>query len=423
VTTPAKAMSSLASPDAPLLAGAGSRTAVGLAALAPLAAGMLATMIPVTMLVPMLRELVRTRFGVDPFWAHAFMSVNMLGAILFAPLGGLLADRLHAPRRWIAAALLVDALCLLGMRYAPNFQTLMTLRFIEGAAHVQAVSLWMSVAAGLASGPRAGRTMGVMGAALLLGTALGAPLGGAVGGADPLAVLIVGPVIAAAGVVVALLWVPAAAPQPRMESLAEALRTVRRHRWLLVPYVYTFIDRLCVGVIISTLTLYLAEVLELGPASRGGMMAVFMVPMALLCYPAGRLADHWGRALPMAAGSVLFGVVFASYGLLNAGGMWTAMAFSGVFSALMFAPTLALCRDLAPARLRTTAFAGFNAAGSLGFLAGPLLGGSLVHLLAPDYGLPAAYRAAFLAAGSAQVLCAVLSIPFLRALARRPAGF
>ena len=58
----------------------------------------------------------------------------------------------------------------------------------------------------------------------------------------------------------------------------------------------------------------------------------------------------------------------------------------------------------------------------LGFLPGPLLGGSLVRLLAPDYGLPAAYRAAFLAAGSAEVLCAVLSIPFLRRLARPPAA-
>lgn len=412
-------MSPLASLDDPSLAPASRETEAGrggvngLRAVLPLAVGLLVTMVPVTLLVPVLKELVGLRYDLTPFWTHTFMSVNLIGAIVFAPLGGMLADRIRSPRLMIVGALLIDALCLFGMRSAASFAVLMALRFVEGAAHVQAVSMWMAAAAGAGARERSGGTMGAMGAALMLGTAVGAPLGGLIGRADPLAVLTVGPIISVLGAAIAVLWMPASRNPARVRGLGEALAIVRRDRWLLVPYVYTFIDRLCVGVVISTLILYLAEAKGLGPATRGGMMTLFLLPLAFLCYPAGLVADRIGRAVPLAVGSVLFGVVFASYGLLSSEALWIAMVLSGVFSALMFAPSLALCRDLAPEKLRTTAFAGFNAAGSLGFLCGPLLGGTMARLLAAALGVQGAYQATFLVAGAAEVLCAIVSIPFL----------
>ena len=42
-------------------------------------------MIPVTMLVPALKEAVGERFGASAFWTHSFMSVNMIGAVMAAP--------------------------------------------------------------------------------------------------------------------------------------------------------------------------------------------------------------------------------------------------------------------------------------------------------------------------------------------------
>jgi two-component system osmolarity sensor histidine kinase EnvZ len=54
---------------------------------------------------------------------------------------------------------------------------------------------------------------------------------------------------------------------------------------------------------------------------------------------------------------------------------------------------------------------GFNLAGSLGFVAGPLAGGSLVTLLGSE-GAPA-YPAAFLVVGGLEVLCALAFLPLL----------
>lgn len=390
-------------------------------ALLPLMSGMLLSMIPVTMIVPVLKELVTTRYGVTPFWAHAFMSVNLFGAVIFAPLGGYLADRLRAARAILVVALLLDAALLFGMSAAPTFGTLMTLRFFEGGAHVLAVSMWLAAASASAEPSTTGRAMGAMGASIMFGTTLGSPLGGAIGNVNPIAVLQVGPLIAVGAAVIALVWLPALRDRPRVRGMADAIRIVRTNRRLLVPYIYTFIDRLCVGVTVSTLVLYLSDVIGLSPGARGGMMVAFVLPTALFTYPAGRLTDRWGRAVPLCVGSVLFGIVFASFGLIPASGLWFSMVLAGVLSAVMFAPSLALCRDLAPDAMRTTAFAGFNAAGSLGFMFGPLLGMAVLASIGDSIGFADACRWTFGIAGAAQVLCAVLTIPFLFRIASRRA--
>ena len=57
-------------------------------------------MAPVTIPVPVLRELVQERFAVSELATSLFMSINMLGALLTAPVAGALADRLGRRRVW-----------------------------------------------------------------------------------------------------------------------------------------------------------------------------------------------------------------------------------------------------------------------------------------------------------------------------------
>ena len=114
-----------------------------------------------------------------------------------------------------------------------------------------------------------------------------------------------------------------------------------------------------------------------------------------------------------------FGVVFATYGLWSPGLLVVAMVISGVLSAAMFAPNLALCADLSPRELSATAFAGFNMAGSLGFLCGPLLGGTLCTILLSAAGDASGYRITLGLAGASEVLCALITLPMLLRLRRR----
>ena len=112
------------------------RAAYGYRTAIPLGACIFLTMLPVTMLVPVLKQVVADRFGVSTFWTHSFMSINMVGAIVAAPLGGILADRLGR-RKWIlAAALLCDGILLWALGNARSFPLFMALRLCEGMSHI-----------------------------------------------------------------------------------------------------------------------------------------------------------------------------------------------------------------------------------------------------------------------------------------------
>ncbi len=392
---------------------------------AAIAASAFLAMIPVTMLVPALKEAVGERFGASPFWTHSFMSVNMIGAVMAAPWIAMWSDRAGQRKRVAVLALAVDAVCLALMHLVQStglLWLLLSIRFVEGAAHILAISAIMAIAAGWAPPGRRGRTMGLVGACMMFGTAMGTRVGGAIWKyADDSLFL-----IAALTTLLTATWMmlfvsESAAPGRARASIRDAIRLVGGRLRLLVPMAYAAIDRLCVGIVITTLVLFLADVHSLEPNERSRLLLAFLLPFAMLVYPAGRLVDRIGRVWPIALGSCCFGLVFAGYGFVPTRHLVWLMLASGVFSALMFAPNLALCADLAPADRRGTAFAGFNAAGSLGFLMGPLLGGGLFAILSARMATEAAYQWTFVAAGATEVLCAVITLPFLLALRREGA--
>jgi len=85
----------------------------------------------------------------------------------------------------------------------------------------------------------------------------------------------------------------------------------------------------------------------------------------------------------------------------------------GVLGALVAPATMALVTDLADESERGIAMAGFNLAGSLGFLGGFLLGGTV----ASSYG----YGTAFLVVGGLEIAIAVVTVPlFCDSRSRQP---
>ncbi len=375
-------------------------------------------MLPVTMLVPVLRELVAVRFQTGPFATHSFMSVNMIGAVIAAPLAGMWSDRRKRRKPLLIGALVANSVLLLLMAIAPSFPLMLIIRLCEGAAHILVISALMALAADCAAPESRGRTMGLMGACLMMGTACGSPLGGLLGQWNPAWVLPMGSAISAMLAPLAAWLVHDTSIRRTNLRRIPMLVFLRAQRDLIVPFAYAFIDRFCVGIIVSSFVLYLGHHLEVSPAGRGGLLTLFMLPFALLCYPAGRLSDRFGRIAPLCLGSIGFGIVLALYGFVPLSWMWVLMVLSGIFSAAMFAPNLTLCADLSPRSLRGSAYAGFNAVGSFGFLCGPLIGGAVVSFVGQRFDAPTAYRAAFVVGGMSELLCALITLPWLLRLKR-----
>lgn len=386
---------------------------------AAIALTMFFTLVPVTLLVPGLHELVVEAQGGSTSDAHAFMTVNMLAGMFTVPLAMRWVRRTADLRRWIAGALVIDAIAFAGMGMAPSLPVLYAFRVLDGAVHLPAVTLLM-LASNRSSGVRRGGSLGALASALMIGVAIGSPLGGWLVDRGASLVYVVGGALLLLAALLAMaipaVPVPATVEPPRRRYVFDRGRL---RAW--IPLAYAFMDRFSIGVFVSTFTLFLTQVHGLSASERGVLIALFMLPFAVLCYPAGRLADRIGWFGPMMVGNVLFGAVFASYGFVPTAFLPLAMLASGVLSALMFTPNMLLIADLAERGHGEGLFGAFQVAGSLGFLVGPVVGGALLVLTrgGEDIG---GYQMIFAMVGALEGVLALVAWRALRGLSREVAA-
>jgi MFS family permease len=348
-----------------------------------------------------------------------FLAAEFGAFVAFAAAWGVASDAAGRRAPFVVAGALGGALGYAALATLPaaldlSFGAVLALRVVQGGATVGAFSLSMTTLMDLGGGH--GRNMGAAGIAIGLGTALGAPLGGQLYELGPFVPLYAASALLLAVAVLAAL-VADRAPDPGDGDRLAALATLRDTPALVLPYAFGFIDRFTAGFFALVGTFYFREVFGLAPGATGLVLALFFAPFALLQYPFGVLSDRVGRTVPVLVGSGLYGVGVALVGqaptLLTVGVLVVAV---GVLGALMAPATMALVTDLAPSTERGVAMGGFNAAGSVGFLAGILVGGSVADA--------AGYPAAFLAAGGFELLVALAALPaFLRLSVDSSASF
>jgi MFS family permease len=336
-----------------------------------------------------------------------FLTAEFVGFVLCAGLWGALSDATGRRTPLVAAGAALGATGYLALAVVPGlvtvpYEAVLLVRFFQGVATIGAFSLAITTLMDLDGGH--GRNMGTAGLAIGLGTAIGSPVGGQLYGVGPFVPLYVaaGALFAAGGLV---LFATDRTPGTGRRPLA-ALETLRERRSLAVPFAFGFVDRLTAGFFALVGTVYFQSELGLDAAGTGLLLGAFFVPFALLQYPLGRLSDRIGRILPVAAGSLAYGLAIVSvFYAPTVPTAAVAMVLVGVMGALVAPATMALVTDLAGEDERGVAMGGFNVFGSLGFLAG-IVGGATVAGAA-------GFGTAFLAVGFAEVLIAVVAVPFL----------
>ncbi|MEE9281640.1 MAG: MFS transporter [Myxococcota bacterium] len=398
----------------------GSSPSWRLAALGLLAIGI---MVPVTIPVPVLRELVLERFEVSELATSLFMSINMLGALVAAPLAGALADRWGRRREILVGALLADGLCFFALTAPVPFHVFMAIRFAEGCAHISALSILLTLASQALPPEHRGRAMGLVGGSMMLGVALGAPIGGVLGRGGALLPLQAGGGLLLAAALFAVAAAREVTARDERPGLRDIVTALRAHPAVLVPLIFAFADRFTVGFFTTTFSLYLRRIYELSSAQIGFAIAIFMIPFALLSYPFGQLAERRSPIALLCWGSLLYGTGTALVGFVAPPTPLFALMFTiGIAAAVMFVPSLLMTIQLVPDSIRATALGAFNGAGSLGFVLGPIAGGAISQLVAAESGWLAGYRAAFAAAGASEVLCVIVALSALAWLRAGRAG-
>ncbi|MEE8526125.1 MAG: MFS transporter [Thermoanaerobaculia bacterium] len=366
---------------------------------------LLITMLNLTLIVAGLKELIIDELGGTERDASLFFSIEMAAYVVFAPLWGLLSDRLGRRKPLIVIGFFVSALLYASYSAVTSVGLLLVLRFVQGAFTVMGWSTLMAMVLDRADGQRRGRHLGLMGASLILGVSIGAPLGGYMsrswGAHAPLqaaAVLFL-------GLAIGSLAMSEGRRHAHQISTREILAALRSRPRLLLPALFYFVDRYTVGFIVVLFPLYLASLGVEDPAVRGQYLGAFLLPFAFLQYFTGRLTERIGTIVPLVGGSLLYGIALCAVGYSGLGTLWWVMAGLGVLASVMFPPAIVMTAELSDPATRGSAMGGFNLAGSVGFAIGPVVGVWAYQ----TWG----YGFAFVLAGVLEILVAVVAIGLL----------
>ena len=352
-----------------------------------------------------------------------FLVAEVAAFVVFAVVWGAASDSLGRRTPLVVAGALGGATCYLLLPQLPvfgvGFAGILLLRAVGGAFTIGAFSLGMTMLMDLGGGN--GRNMGAAGIAIGLGAALGSVVGGQLAALDPFAPVYAGAVVLAVAAGVAATVGDTVAEttsdmtdsdaDPTPPSLGGALATLRSRPSLAVPYAFGFIDRLTAGFFSLVGVFYFGDGFGLDAAGVGVALALFFLPFALLQYPLGSLSDRIGRFIPVVVGSVGYGLTIIAVGVAStAAAAMALMTLVGVAGAFVAPATMALVSDLCGPAERGVAMGGFNIFGSLGFLAGFLLGGVVADVTG--------YLTAFLVVGGLEIGIALLALPAVRRLTR-----
>ncbi|MFA9518021.1 MFS transporter [Halopenitus sp. H-Gu1] len=367
-----------------------------------------------------------------------FLVAEFAAFVAFAGPWGAASDSLGRRAPLVVVGALGGGFAYLTLAAAPHleigFSEALVVRVVGGALTIGAFSLGVTMLMDLGGGH--GRNMGAAGVAIGLGAALGSVVGGALANVDPFY-----PIYASAGVLLTAGLLASTVTDRVPETAAigrqnedphglvddtkregsdddgpgfrEVLIRIRAVPGLLVPFAFGFIDRLTAGFFALVGVYYFQQgPFSLSAFGAGVTLALFFIPFALLQYPLGVLSDRIGRFYPVVIGSIAYGFVIIAVGLAPTYPMAAgSMVLVGVCGALVAPATMALVTDLVGVDERGAAMGLFNVFGSLGFLTGFLVGGTVTE------GFD--YLTAFLVVGSMEILIALALFPAVRTIAAR----
>lgn len=292
---------------------------------------------------------------------------------------------------------------------ADRFLTLVLFRFIAGAGAATVITASHIVLADLSTHENRGRMMSMYQGFFLLGVSLGPLPGGLLAerfglGAPFLAFA----ALALAGAIVAAVWIPEtrgaksrrmAAAQlgssaaardgsprgspadPIMPEQAFSLRTLLTSRGFLLASVINFSQFFTrTGAIFNLVPLLGTLQLALDSAQVGTALTIVAVCTGAMLYPAGYLADRFGRKVPLVASCFLSGLGMALFAVADNYTLYLLGAMVwGIGSGVSGTLPSAYAADLVPASAYGVTMGAFRTLADAGYVFGPILLGTIAE--------------------------------------------
>ncbi len=294
---------------------------------------------------------------------------------------GLLGSRHHPKSLMLAGLAAISAssvLCAL----APSYWVLLAGRVVEGAGSAFYTTMSTTLLAMTAPEESRGRHMSVFTAMLLLGGIMGPGVGGLTAAALGLrAPFLLYALLTALGFLLVLLTVERAeVPRAREELVLADIKEVLRDRSVLLVNLATFsLFFTRAGVTATLVPLFAYKNLGMGEAALGGVLTLTSLATFTTMTPSGTYTDRHGRRRSMVACLILTGFLSAAIPLTDGGASFTLVMLGYGLTLGLSGPMAAWIADLVPRDRLPAAMGFFRSFNDAGFVAGPLVLGSVAE--------------------------------------------
>jgi MFS family permease len=341
---------------------------------------------------PVMPSFART-FGVSINAVTFLVTVFSLSRLCFAPISGLLVQRLGERRIYISG-LLVVALSTGACAFSQTYGQLLFFRAVSGVGstlfYVSALGLMIHISPADARG----RVAGIFTTSFMVGAVGGPAVGGLTAGWGLTAPFVVYGV-ALLGVAVVLFYglrnSTLAAPAPPTRSkvtMREALRFRAYWSALLSNFATGWS---AFGLRVALVPLFVSDVMGRGVGVIGVVLAAFAAGNALAVIPSGYLSDRMGRRTLLIAGLGASGVATVALGAMSSLPAFMAAAcVSGATTGIFMSPMQAAVADILGSEARAgTPVAAVQMASDLGAIIGSMTVGWVAERLSFgwDFGL------------------------------------
>lgn len=323
-------------------------------------------------------------FGVGAVAIFAVTSGFALTRLCFAPVSGKLVNVLGERPIYLSGILIV-ALSTGAVAFAQSYWQLLVFRGLGGIGSTLFSVSAFALLVRLAPAQLRGRASGLFMTAFLVGSIAGPVLGG---GLLVISLRLPFIVYAIALVIAALVgWLflrnsVLAAPERGGDVAPVSVRYALRQRAYQAALAANFTKGwLAQGLRLSVIPLFVVRVLDQAPGWAGVALSVFSAGTVAMLLVSGRLADAIGRKPLVLAGLLVCAGGTIWVGFTGTLGMFLIAALvSGIGVGLFQPPLGAVVADVTGSHARGGwVMAGFQMAGDLGVVVGPLLAGVLVE--------------------------------------------
>jgi MFS family permease len=349
-----------------------------------------------TMVVPFLVLYLTRQLHFKVSQAGLVLALYGIGAMITAPMSGMLCDR-YGAHRILKLSLFLSSICLalfpLAHRLSSVVGMTLLLAFTTEMFRPASASLVTSIVA-----PDQRRTgFSIFRQAVNIGMSIGPAIGGFLAGISFLYIFVIDAATSLAGGIIAAAMLHAKTETHSAHTSAKILPNPADSAWKNPTFVFFWISLIPVLITffqhISAMPLYMVQELKLSEASYGLTFTFNTILVILFEVPLNVSTAHWSPRRSLSLGCLLVAIGFGS--LLLAKNIWSVIATVTIWTVgemILFPGCSAYVAEIAPKGKQGQYMGFYTMAFSVAFTIGPWLG----TLLMDRYGSTSTWLTVFL---------------------------